>query len=278
MNVLVLGSEGQIGSALVQRLLPQKHFKVMEFDIARLGECQDMRSPKSDLNYAVNWADFVFFLAFDVGGSTYLAKHQNSVEFLSNNVRIMDNFAVAMDLAVEKPDFIFASSQMSNMLHSQYGVLKRLGEFYTQALGGINVRFWNVYGNEQDPEKFHVITDFVNAARSGNAVHMRTDGREQRQMLHADDAAEALEILLRRSLDLDRSRYYDITSFEWVTIREIGDFIGAVFDVRCIPGERTDDVQHDARNEPTEEIAKYWKPKLTLEEGIMKVIDAMGEA
>lgn len=276
MNVLVLGAEGQIGSALANRLQPEH--VVLRWDV-EIDERMDLRDSSciESLTGAMEWADFVYFLAFDVGGSAYLAKHQHTTAYLSNNVRIMENFCAAHEACVEAPDFVFASTQMSNMLYSSYGVLKRLGEFYTTALDGINVRFWNVYGNEFDPEKFHVVTDFVNAARSGQAIRMRTDGREQRQMLHSEDSADALVALMENRDRLDRSKYFDITSFEWVTIREIGEFIAAVFEVECIPGESTDDVQRDARNEPTDEITKYWSPRLTLEEGIMKVIDAMGE-
>ena len=45
-----------------------------------------------------------------------------------------------------KKPFVFASSQMSNMSYSPYGVLKRVGELYTRSLKGLTVKFWNVYG------------------------------------------------------------------------------------------------------------------------------------
>ena len=50
---------------------------------------------------------------------------------------------------------------MSNMSFSSYGILKKIGENLTSSLGGLNVRFWNVYGYETDFEKSHVITDFI---------------------------------------------------------------------------------------------------------------------
>ena len=65
----------------------------------------------------------------------------------------------------EKKRFIFATSQMSNMIYSSYGVLKRIGEDITKSLGGISVRFWNVYGIENDMEKSHVVTDFIIKAK-----------------------------------------------------------------------------------------------------------------
>ena len=49
-----------------------------------------------------------------------------------------------------KKPFLFASSQMSNMTYSNYGILKNLGEKYSQILDGLVVKFWNVYGIEHD--------------------------------------------------------------------------------------------------------------------------------
>ena len=56
---------------------------------------------------------------------------------------------------------IFASSQMSELNHSSYGMLKLLGEKMTRDIGGVSARFWNVFGYEPDGEKSHVITDFI---------------------------------------------------------------------------------------------------------------------
>lgn len=278
MKVLVLGSEGQIGSALCSTLGQRGRHDVERWDVSLDSLQHDLTNRENayELANKMKESDFVFFLAWDVGGSNYLAKKQGTTEFLSNNVKILETFSRAYELAGDDaPDFLFASTQMSNMLHSQYGITKRLGEFYTQALGGITVRFWNVYGNETDPEKFHVVTDFLRTAQAGKDIHMRTDGTEVRQMLHADDAADALIALMVNSIDLDRSRYYDVTSFDWISIDEIGRFIAMYYGVKCIPGDKVDDVQRDARNEPTEAILKYWRPAMEIEEGILRVARVM---
>ena len=64
------------------------------------------------------------------------------------------------ELRRTKTPFVFASSQMYNM-DNVYGTLKFLGEHYTRILGGLSVRFWNVYGPEEINEKSHVIPDFI---------------------------------------------------------------------------------------------------------------------
>ena len=89
-KVLILGSGGQIGAYLTE-YLRKKDYDVREFDITN-GEHQDMRNiPNPELHRNVMTADFVFFLAFDVGGSRYLKKYQHTFDFVNNNARIMVN-------------------------------------------------------------------------------------------------------------------------------------------------------------------------------------------
>ena len=144
-KILILGSSGQIGAYLTEYLRAKNH-EVVEFDVVN-GENQDLTAiPNTKLMHDIRVADFVFFLAFDVGGSRYLKKYQNTYEFINNNTRLMAN--VFQYLHEYRKPFVFASSQMSNMSYSPYGVLKRVGELYTQTLNGLTVKFWNVYGVE----------------------------------------------------------------------------------------------------------------------------------
>ena len=90
MKVTILGSGGQIGAYLTE-YLRKKDYEVFEFDISN-GEHQDMtRIPNSYLRNAIMTSDFVFFLAFDVGGSHYLKKYQHTFKFINNNTRLMAN-------------------------------------------------------------------------------------------------------------------------------------------------------------------------------------------
>ena len=71
MKITVLGSSGQIGSYLTEYLKSKNYF-VREFDIVN-SQDQDMTHiPNVYLRNAIMDSDFVFFLAFDVGGSHYL--------------------------------------------------------------------------------------------------------------------------------------------------------------------------------------------------------------
>lgn len=273
MKYLVLGSAGQLGLSLCEYLEQQGH-EVERFDIADGAEF-DLRIYKSStLRSAVNRADFVFFLAWDVGGSTYLARYQDTYQFVTNNLQIMSNVFDALWL-YQKP-FIFASSQMASMSYSSYGLTKSLAEKITETLGGLTVKFWNVYGVEHDPEKTHVITDFIEMARDQRRIEMRTTGEEVRQMLHADDCSRALYTLSQRYPDLPRDRDYHITNFEWTPVMRIAAIIANHYPgTMIVPSPNKDTVQKDARNEPDPYILQYWKPEISLEHGIERIIKSM---
>ena len=276
-RITILGSSGQIGAYLTQ-YLTEKGYLVREFDIAN-GQHEDMTHiPNPFLRNLIMDSDFVFFLAFDVGGSHYLKKYQHTFKFIDNNTRMMAN-AFGYLSEYKKP-FLFASSQMSNMSYSPYGVMKRVGELYTKSLGGLIVKFWNVYGIEHDMEKAHVITDFIHKGFETGVINMMTDGTEQREFLYAEDCCEALEQVMLEHSEFTSDSELHITSFRSTTILEIAKIIQGIFKangkvVAVEKAQTKDEVQKDARNEANPFIRKWWKAKTSIEDGIEKIFEEM---
>ena len=277
MKIAVLGSSGQIGAYLSEYLTNKGHL-VREFDIAN-GQHEDMTHiPNPFLRNVIMDSDFVFFLAFDVGGSHYLKKYQHTYKFINNNTRMMAN--VFGQLSEYKKPFVFASSQMSNMSYSPYGVMKRVGELYTKSLGGLIVKFWNVYGIEKDMEKAHVITDFIVKGFKTGVIDMMTDGTEAREFLYAEDCCEALEKIMEEYSNLSSDDELHITTGVYTSILEIAQEIRKLFndigkEVEVIPSEKKDEVQKDARNESDSFIRKIWQPKTSVKDGLKKVFEVM---
>jgi len=274
-RITILGSSGQIGAYLTQ-YLTKKGYLVREFDIAN-GQHEDMTHiPNPFLRNLIMDSDFIFFLAFDVGGSHYLKKYQHTFKFIDNNTRMMAN-AFGYLSEYKKP-FLFASSQMSNMSYSPYGVMKRVGELYTKSLGGLIVKFWNVYGIEKDMEKAHVITDFIHKGFETGVINMMTDGTEQREFLYAEDCCEALEQVMLEYSEFTSDSELHITSFRSTTILEIAKIIQGIFKaegktVSVEKAQTKDEVQKDLRNEANPFIRKWWKAKTSIEDGIEKVFE-----
>ena len=277
MKVTILGSGGQIGAYLTE-YLRKKDYEVFEFDITN-GEHQDMTHiPNTYLRNAIMNSDFVFFLAFDVGGSHYLKKYQHTFKFINNNTRLMANvFGYLKDY--NKP-FVFASSQMSNMSYSPYGVMKRVGELYTKSLKGVIVKFWNVFGIEKDMEKAHVITDFIAKGFETGVIDMMTDGTEEREFLYAEDCCEALETIMDCYYQFTCDDELHITTGVSTSILEIAQNIQVLFkdigkEIEVVPASSKDEVQKDARNIPDPYIKKWWQPKTDVVDGITKVFEEM---
>ena len=278
MKITVLGSSGQIGSYLTEYLRSKNYF-VREFDIAN-SQDQDMTHiPNVYLRNAIMDSDFVFFLAFDVGGSHYLKKYQNTFKFINNNTRMMAN--VFGYLEQYRVPFIFASSQMSNMSYSPYGVMKRVGELYTKSLNGLIVKFWNVYGIEKDMEQAHVITDFIHKGFKTGVIDMMTDGTEMRDFLYAEDCSEGLEAIMNNYQDLSSDDELHITTGIYTSILEIANEIKKLFsnigkDVIIKPAQSKDEVQRDARNIADPFInERFWQAKTSVQDGLKKVFGEM---
>jgi nucleoside-diphosphate-sugar epimerase len=278
MKILNLGSSGQIGAYLSEYLRSKGHV-VIDFDKEESSNHDMTVIPNQYLENAIETADFVFFLAFDVGGSRYLKKYQHTFQFIDNNSRLMAN-AFGL-LKKHNKRFIFASSQMSNMSYSPYGVLKNVGELYTKSLNGLIVKFWNVYGIEKNHEKSHVITDFIRKGFETGVIDMLTDGQEEREFLYAEDCCEALESIMENYTDFTSEDNLHITSYHPTKIIDIANIIVGQFnligkyDVKLQPSTEKDSVQMDKKNRPDMYLSKWWIPKTTIEQGIAKVFKEM---
>ena len=267
MKILVLGSSGQIGSPTCDYLRDNGH-KVVEWDIIN-GSDQDLRLGNYDLYDVMRDCDFVFYFASDVGGAKYLEKYQDSYQFIMNNIDIMKfTFTALKDTGTP---FLFTSSQMAELHNSTYGLLKLIGEKLTCDIGGLVVRLWNVYGEEHDAEKSHVITDFIDMAKKDKKIVMRTDGKESRQLLYVEDCVECFLTLMNLYDTLDKTKNYHITNFEWITIKEIAEIVAEISGASIEVGLNKDNTQMNAMNEADDYILNFWKPKTSIKNGIEKI-------
>ena len=234
--------------------------------------------PNPYLKNVIIDSDFIFFLAFDVGGSRYLKKYQHTYDFINNNTRMMANTFDLLKTYNKK--FVFASSQMSNLSFSSYGLLKNVGELYTKSLNGLVTKFWNVYGIEKNYEKSHVITDFIRKGFETGVIDMITDGQEEREFLYAHDCCEALEIVMNNYDDFKSDDELHITSFLSVKIIDIAKIIQQKFEmmgkkVDVKPSIDIDTVQQNSKNVASKYLTNWWKPKTSLDLGISKVFESM---
>lgn len=259
-NNLVIGSDGFVGNSLC-RFLESRGEKAIRFDIKR-GEHEDARKAALPLENI----DRVYFLAWEVGGAKYLYKKNTQLHQLKWNVRLLDN--VLLQIEKHKKPFIFASSQLAEEIDTVYGATKRLGELWAQQLGGACARFWNIYGALEDTsERSHVAGDFVNQAIATGKIRMMTTGEEKRQFIHITDACAGVYHIMENNRT---DAIYDITSFEWVTIKKFADIIAGYANAEVIPGTEKGLTRNITA---TKGKPQGWSVKISLEDGIKMMVD-----
>ncbi len=254
---LVLGSEGFVGRAFCQFLEAQGE-QVVRFDIKR-GPGEDAR----EVVLPLSGVEHVYFLAWEVGGAKYLYRDEAQFMQLDWNLKLLLN--VMPQLQQSGLPFLFVSSQLAEEHDTVYGVTKRLGEVWTHLLKGVRVRLWNVYGaHEASTERSHVVADFVWQALTKGEIHMMTTGEERRQMVYIDDVCSAFRAALGARLD----GIYDVSSFEWVRIRDVADIIGGLTGAKVVPGTRSGSTPIT----PMRGKIPGWTAQVPLEDGLARTV------
>lgn len=272
MRVLVLGSEGVLGARVCSHL-EDKGIIVVRWDIKLGGEDHDLRNKGAiDRVLQQDDIDYVIFLAFDVGGAKYDVYNK---EFIDNNMRLM--LYTFESLSKKDTPFLHTSSQMANMSEHPYGALKCISDHYVKHMNCVNVRLWNVYGDEEVGVKSHVIPDFVHQALSTKQINMCSDGTDERQFVYVDDFADAVHHIMLNH-NTYKHQTIDLASFEWVSINTIADTIRDIckqslgLDVQISRKTKGGNNQSH-KNEPTKTLFhSQWKPQTSLEQGIQAII------
>ena len=60
-----------------------------------------------------------------------------------------------------------------------------------------------------------------------------------------------------------------------LTILEVAEIINEFIPCEILPSTEIDTVQLNKRNEPDTYILNFWKPEISLKDGIKKIIDEM---
>lgn len=251
---LVLGGSGTIGSALCKELKAQGE-EVINLDL-KIGF--DLRTINL---FSYKDVDYVWFLAWEVGGAKFLYNADNQLKIIQNNTKICEN--VFSFLKSTRLPFMFASSQLASY-DNAYGVTKKLGEQWARIISGSIVRFWNVYGWETPGEKSHIIPDLVVRSLQNQHIKLLTNGDEERQFIFMQDTVKNL--IKMRALGL---KEVDMTNNEWIKIKDLAklitDKIGTTLELGSQKGYS---VKIEAN-----ETSKKFKFESSLEEGIDEIIE-----
>lgn len=156
---MVLGSSGQIGTALCKKLKENKDNTVVKWDIKAKPTMHDLTlgALGHTLYMAMNEVDFVYFLAEDDSNDLML--------YLDANLRIMINVFQALE-ATQKP-FVYTSVEAGTIDGFEHAIdciqdlVKSVGTQYTVRLGGEVYTFDSHEKIKDEVEKSKVIDELV---------------------------------------------------------------------------------------------------------------------
>ncbi|MDX2003049.1 MAG: NAD(P)-dependent oxidoreductase [Chitinophagales bacterium] len=250
---LVLGGSGLIGSALM-KYLHQIGEEAINIDLKEGNDLREM-----DLSPYVG-VDYVWFLAWDVGGAKYLTAEKNLLQILRNNTIICEKVFHFLELT--NIPFLFTTTQLADT-HNTYGITKILGEEWTRLLGGQMARLWNVYGWEEPGERSHVIPDLVIQGLLQKKINLLTTGIEERQFVYVEDAVKNLVTIRNQKIPVA-----DLTNGNWISIKDVTASISILLNV---PYSLGDVVGYHHKIEPN--IHSSLSYQFNLEQGIRVIID-----
>jgi len=154
---------------------------------------------------------------------------------------------------------------------SPYGLSKLAGEQITLMLTpeAAVLRLFNVYGPGQTGPYAGVITKFIERAKKGLPPVIYGDGTQTRDFIHVADAAQFVEIVLKRGV----AGIYNVGTGRAISIRELANVVMQLAGLSSEPlyaPPRPGDIKHSTAD-VTKAKALGWQPQIPLEEGLRRL-------
>lgn len=296
-RVLVLGSRGMVGSAVVRRIAAAGLPPALEAGRAEV-DCLDQAAVRAYVRTARPTA--IVVAAAKVGGIE--ANRTQPASFLYENLMVAANVVDAAHRA-EVPRLLFLGSSciyprmaaqpitedalLSGPLeptNEGYAIAKIAGLKLCQTYRAQHGMLYhsamptNLYGpgDNYHPSHSHVLPALIRRfeeAREANApdVTLWGTGSALREFLHVDDLADAVLFLLRQDNPPD---WVNVGSGEEVSIRQLAELVRDACGARC--ELRWDATKPDGTPRKLLDCAKLralgWTPRISLREGLGRTV------
>lgn len=265
MKVLVSGASGFIGSHLMETL-----DDCVGYDLKTGQDIRDLEQLDSYMKYA----DIVVHLA----AQTSIANAwDNPVELYSHNILGTANvIQSAIKNKVKK--IIYASSASIYQPHDNpYAISKftdeGLFETHKDQIQSVGMRFMNVYGKGQNRAYGTVIPAFYEGFKSKKGIKIYGDGKQTRDYIHVSDICRFIKL----AIDTDNKQQHlvlDVGTGKSVSVNKLADMFQSLMHktkIKYIPARK--EVKFSKANTYNQTEIFNFKPLITLEEGLRKVVE-----
>lgn len=298
-RVLVAGSNGMVGSAIVRNLESKGYTNIIK-GTRRDVDFTDQEA--TDTFFRLNRPEYVFVAAAKVGG--IMANNNYKADFLTENLRIQTNIIdsanrwnvtklLFLGSSCIYPKFAIQPIREDQLMtgsleptNDAYAIAKIAGIMMCQAyrqqhgFNAISLMPTNLYGPNDnfDLENSHVlpamIAKFHNALSHSEhwEVKLWGDGSAMREFLHVDDLAEACYTCMQ---EYDEPDHINVGTGEDVRIWELANIISDVVGYdRDINWDFTKPNGTPRKVLNVDKIKSLgWEPKIGLREGIQKTYE-----
>lgn len=309
MRILVTGGAGFIGSHLCERLLNEGH-EVICLDNFFTGRRANVSHLLDDKNFEVVRHDVIEPIMFEVDQIYNLACPASPVHYQYNPVKTVKTSVMGMinmlGLAKRVHARILQASTSEvygdPLVHPQtedywgnvnpiglrscYDEGKRLAEtlmmdYHRQ--NGVDTRIariFNTYGPKMLENDGRVVSNFVVQALKGEELTLYGTGEQTRSFCYVDDLVEGFIRLMNTEADtihdpVNLGNPGEFTMKELA--EEVAKAVGVELKVKYLPLPQDDPKQR----KPVIDRAKTllgWEPKVTLSEGLPKLVEYFGRS
>ncbi|MFO0356933.1 MAG: NAD-dependent epimerase/dehydratase family protein [Sphingobacteriaceae bacterium] len=302
-KILITGGAGNIGSALLKKLLQNsQNFVVVVDDLStgnlyKLPDAQidELKFIKANVNnlheiapvfYSFNF-DYVFHLAAVVGVNR---TQENPISVLNDIDGIKNILSLSKNSSVKHVYYSSSSevygepvelpqNEHRTPLNSRvpYAVVKNLGECYFRSyyqeykLPYTIFRFFNTYGPGQSTD--FVVAKFLASALKGEDITLYGDGSQTRTFTYIDDNIDVINAIFEKNLV--NNDVINLGNDELTSVKELAEMIIRITNskskiVYLPPLKEGDMTRRQPDNTKMKEILN--KKLITIEEGIKKMI------
>lgn len=299
-SCLVTGGAGFIGSHLVERLLKDGHrvTVVTRSSTASLCHLQnnrnlsvvktDISDPKNRLEECCRGVDWVFHLA---GKSNIASSINTPMDYHKANVsstlyvleacrkaKIKKFVYAASATCYGVPDVYPTPETAKIKPQNPYALTKYLGEVYTLCWGQVyklpvvSLRLFDIYGSRINKYGTYgpLLSIFMAQKLKGIPFTVAGDGRQRRDFTYVTDVVDAFIMAGASKIS---GEVFNVGSGKIHSINEMVKLLkGSVAYIAKRPGER------DCNFADISKIKRMlgWRPKVSFEEGMRKVLQAEG--
>ena len=292
-RVLVAGSNGMVGSAIVRNLESKEYTNIIK---GTRDDVDFTNQDETERYFCSEEPEYVFIAAAKVGG--IMANSNYKADFLTENLQIQTNLIQqSYNFGVKKLLFLGSSciypkfatqpitedQLMTGALeptNDAYAIAKIAGIMMCQAyreqygFNAISLMPTNLYGPN---DNFHLETSHVlpalirkfHEAKESNSPYVECwgDGSAMREFLHVDDLAEAC---YRCMISYDSSEIINIGTGQDLTIKDLTELISIIIGYR---GEiKWDTSKPNGSPKKVLNVDKIktlgWSPKIGVRQGI----------